>query len=132
MTKENIEELISEKSEPTKEIYDAADYVIDLLFNELDDNTKSILSYNCSIILMKAIHNYTSYFVSKFEIQPNELECIEEDIDTMEQIDYPEIIDGMELFLTDIEEDFRENIIFRMENDLRMEQYYETNDNEDK
>ena len=133
MTKENIEKLISEKSEPIKEIYNNIYYAVDIKFEiDFDNNIKSILSYNMSIILMELIHNNTSYFIPLFEIQPNELEMIEEDLNIMEHIDYPENIDGMELFLTDIEEDFRDNIIFRMENDLRMEQYYETNDNEDK
>jgi hypothetical protein len=129
MTKENIEELISEKSEPTKEIYDAIYYAIDFFYNELDDNTKSILSYNCSLFLMKAIHNNTSYFVSKFEIQPNELECIKEDIDTMEHIDYPENNGDPET--TIIESFFNDSIIHRMEDDLKMEQYYKSINNDD-
>ena len=133
MTKENKEKLITEKSEPIKEIYNNIYYVVDINYNiDFDNNIKSILSYNLSIILMELIHNNTSYFIPLFEIQPNELEMIEEDLNIMEHIDYPEIIDGMELFLTDIEEDFRDSIIFRMENDLRMEEYYETNYNENK
>ena len=91
MTAKEIENLINQKGEPTKEVYNSLYTTFSIVFkeNDLEDDFIDTLSYNITISFIDAILNNQSFYVPKFEITQTELETMRIDIDNMEHLEYP-------------------------------------------
>lgn len=94
MKKEEIENLIMQKSESTQEVYKTIydkfswdNEKNDELYN---DDFISTLSYNCTIIWIEDILNTQSFYVPLFRIKKKEIKAMSKDYDGMEYIDYPD------------------------------------------
>ena len=94
MKKEEIENLIMQKSESTQEIYKTIydkfswdNEKNDELYN---DDFISTLSYNCTIIWIEDILDTQSFYVPLFRIKKKEIKAMSKDYDGMEYIDYPD------------------------------------------
>ena len=94
MKKEEIENLIMQKSESTQEVYKTIydkfswdNEKNDELYN---DDFISTLSYNCTIIWIEDILNTQSFYVPLFRIKKKEIKVMRKDYDGMEYLDYPD------------------------------------------
>ena len=75
MTAKEIEKLINQKGEPTKEVYNSLYTTFSIVFkeNDLENDFIDTLSYNITISFIDAILNHQSFYVPKFEITQNRL-----------------------------------------------------------
>ena len=91
MTAKEIENLINQKGEPTKEVYNSLYTTFSIVFREkeLEDDFIDTLSYNITISFIDAILNNQSFYVPKFEITQTELKTMRIDIENMEHLEYP-------------------------------------------
>ena len=91
MKKEEVEKLISQKSKPTQEMYNALyETTYSHWKDDYGEDFLAMFTYNCIIIWIADILNYQSYYIPTLEIEVDELDSMRDDYDSMEHIDYPD------------------------------------------